>query len=65
MTTKISFYRNDLTGELGSPHQIGETEDGRPLYQAIEGWTPANEDGSTADVECDENGNWIPVSLDD
>jgi hypothetical protein len=60
-TTKISYYRNDATGVLTPPHQLGQTEDGRPLYQAVEGWSPANEDGTTADVECDDDGNWIPV----
>lgn len=61
---KISHYRNDATGELSPPHRLGETEDGRPLYQFAAGWTPVNSDGETADVESDEDGNWIPAEAE-
>jgi len=54
---KFSFsgYRNLETGEEAPAHLIGTTEDGRALYQAIEGWEPKEP------YESDEDGNWIPT----
>lgn len=52
---KFNEYRNLTTGETAPAHLIGTTEDGRQLYQAIEGWEPVGE------YECDEDGNWIPA----
>lgn len=64
MTGKISYYREDATGQLGDPHQLGTTQDGRRLYQFVEGWTPVDSDGNPVDVECDESGNWIEPDAD-
>ena len=49
------MYRNLTTGETVPAHRIGTTEDGRGLYQFIEGWEP------TFSYECDEDGNWIKL----
>lgn len=56
----IAYYRNDETGHLDTPHQLGTTEDGRPLYQSVEGYTPVDSEGEEYPVACDEDGNWIP-----
>ncbi len=48
-------YRNLATGETAPAHRIGETEDGRELFQAVEGWEPEFE------YECDQDGNWIKL----
>ncbi len=58
---KISYYRSESNGELSPPHWIGETEDGRKLFQFIEGWMPVNSGNAIVDYECDESGNWIEM----
>lgn len=61
MTRKIAFYRHDVSGELVTPHRIGEDDSGRSLYHAPEGFTPVDSEGIEVPVECDSDGNWIPV----
>ena len=58
-TTKISSYRNTTTNETAPAHRIGETEDGRSLYSAQDGWEPIDSEGNAVAVECDSDGNWI------
>ncbi|HYE57442.1 MAG TPA: hypothetical protein VD948_03005 [Rhodothermales bacterium] len=49
--------RHDKTGELAPAHYIGHDEDGRPLYQWVEGYTP------TEPYELDEDGNFTPRAV--
>lgn len=59
----IDYYRNIATGELESPHRIGETDDGEQIYIRADGYEPVyrNEAGEIVEAEywCDEDGNWI------
>lgn len=49
-------YRNLTTGETVPAHRIGTTEDGRELYQFVEGHKPAFA------YESDEDGNWVRIT---
>lgn len=60
-TKTIWEYRNDKTGELAPPHRIGSNEEGKPIYQSIDGWTPVDSDGNEIECEYDYDGNWIVV----
>ena len=44
---------------MAPPHWIGRTDDGREVYQFIEGWIPVREDNRPAIVDCDGDGNWV------
>ncbi len=57
--TEIAYYRNEETGELAPPHIIGEDEDGRRLYQSVEGWEPVDCDGAPVECDYDYDGNWL------
>lgn len=50
---KITTYRNLETGETAPAHWIGRDEEGRDLYQYVEGWEPVEP------YECDDDGNWM------
>lgn len=62
MTNTINCYRNDFTGELAPAHLLGN-RDGRPLYRALEGWTPVNAAGEPVAVDSDDDGNWMPAAV--
>lgn len=69
---KIDGMRDMTTGQIGPAHLNGTDEDGRAVYQAIDGWEPvtATDDGQFEDegarfnlippenLECDQDGNY-------
>jgi hypothetical protein len=55
----ISYYRNEKTGELAPPHIVGTDENGRRIYQFVEGWQPADATGVPIACESDYDGNWL------
>ncbi len=59
INSRIIYYRNKKTGELADAHWIGTDEDGRPLFQYVEGWEPADYDGNPLECEQDYDCNWI------
>ena len=59
MMAEVKFYRNTLTGSKSQPHRIGEAEDGRSIYMALEGWEPLDENENPISVEADDQGRWI------
>lgn len=56
---RISSLRNDSTGELSPVHWLGQSEDGRRIALAVEGWSPVDSDGNALEVECDSDGNYL------
>lgn len=46
---------NLTTGERVPGHRLGTTEDGRPVYQRVEGYEPC------VPCEADEEGDWVPI----
>lgn len=61
----IAAYRNDASGTIQTPHLIGHTDAGRPIYQAVPGWSPVDASGHTERVDCDRDGNWMPRTGND
>lgn len=59
IVTEVKFYRNTMTGLKSQPHRIGQTDDGRGIYMALEGWEPLDENEEPIQVEATENGTWI------
>jgi hypothetical protein len=62
-TRKIDAMRNDETGEIAPPHQIGTTRSGASLYVYVHGWSPVAqlEDGTyvpPTGVVQDRDGNY-------
>ena len=51
--------QNNSTGEVGPAHRIGETEDGKLIYQGADGWTLQGASGQDVNADCDGDGNWI------
>jgi hypothetical protein len=51
--------QNDSTGEISPAHRIGETENGEPIYQGVEGWTLQGANGQDVDADIDGDGNWV------
>ena len=47
--------RNTTTNEISPAHLIGTSEDGRKIYQAVEGWELVTSES----VECDADGNYL------
>ena len=56
---EVAFYRNKMTGLKSQPHRLGNTEDGRGIYMALEGWEPIDAEEKTIEVEADQQGRWI------
>ena len=56
---EVTLYRNKMTGLKSQPHRIGNTEDGRGIYMALEGWEPLDADDNPIDVQADDEGRWI------
>jgi hypothetical protein len=55
------LMRNTETGETAQAHRLGTTDDGRDLYQHVEGWELVSDDRFDPDTESerDSDGNWI------
>lgn len=51
--------KNSHTGETAPAHRIGETEDGKAIYQSVEGWVLTTNDGIPVAFDFDHDGNMI------
>ena len=56
---EVKFYRNKMTGLKSQPHRVGNTEDGRGIYMALEGWEPLDADENPIEVQADDQGRCI------
>ena len=63
-TRKIDAMMCDATGEIDSPHLIGTTGSGKPVYARYDGWSPVAQmdDGTyrpSTGLRLDRDANYI------
>lgn len=49
--------KNPHTGESAPVHMIGETDDGRKIYQNVDGWILTDDEGRHVPFDYDQDGN--------
>ena len=56
--------RNIVTGKCCPVHWIGKAEDGRDVYQAVDGWELVSDDRFDRELDCerDIDGNYLVIN---